>query len=471
MVSQRGVRQCRQIKQQLNRKMYDFVEEGWRRVGRSFARMLEGQRRLDFTGLTSSTDAIHALDRKLAKPFTETTAYAGRVAARRIAAVSSTRSGSSATASASATAAGDAFPRKRARDVGHLDDDTEDAKDVRTHTKRPPKPAEPVLVSGVSTKDVPKTKVTKVKTIGSADAHADADGEVASPTTAAGAMSASRRKDKDIIPAPETWDWDSANERWKLVPRPRPFQRSMFFAYTPIPMKQQDLLHFMLTSSTPIDTDFLRTELVPRLNRTHPVSLRLLDWLVVDYAPQRGIAYRMYVPALGRETIVVMHALYTTWLNRWRRSHYDPFRRRHRIYFELDGETYSTTVAQLHFFYMARMFGFLEYASRHLDDILPHMKAVLAETNTRKEEARRRGELYRRKPLVEKARARAYLSRGKFKLTFCEGDAESPGAITGNDSDMHAIYGGLEQNVPEDDDEDDEDQEDADPSVDDNAML
>jgi len=148
------------------------------------------------------------------------------------------------------------------------------------------------------------------------------------------------------------------------------------------------------------------------------VSLRLLDWLVVDYAREKDIAYRRYVPTLRREMIVVMHALYTSWLHRWRRRHYDPFRRRHRIYFVLDGETYSTTVAQLHFFYMARLFGFLDYAADHLDEILPHMKTTLAGTNEAKDGARRRGEEYRRRPLVSKARPKAFMSKGTFELCF-----------------------------------------------------
>jgi hypothetical protein len=193
----------------------------------------------------------------------------------------------------------------------------------------------------------------------------------------------------------------------------------MFFAYASIPPKQEELLLLMLDdATTAIDDAFLRDGLVPRLNRTHPVSLRLLDWLVVDYAREKDIAYRRYVPTLKREMIVVMHALYTSWLHRWRRRHYDPFRRRHRIYFTLDGETYSTTVAQLHFFYMARLFGFLDYATDHLDEILPHMKATLAGTSEAKTGAKNRGEEYRRRPLVSKARPKAFMSTGTFELRF-----------------------------------------------------
>lgn len=259
-----------------------------------------------------------------------------------------------------------------------------------------------------------------------------------------------RRRDKDRIPSRQTWQWFDVSASWVLVDRPRVFEAGAFFSYASIPPKQEDLLRLMLDdTTTSLDEKFLRDDLVPRLNRTHPVSLRLLDWLVVDYAREKDIAYRRYVPTLRREMIVVMHALYTSWLHRWRRRHYDPFRRRHRIYFVLDGEMYSTTVAQLHFFYMARLFGFLDYAADHLNEILPHMKTTLAGTNEAKNGARRRGEEYRRRPLVSKARPKAFMSKGTFELCFAiEGDVE-------DDCD------GDDAKVQESDDDDEEANEDG----------
>lgn len=234
-----------------------------------------------------------------------------------------------------------------------------------------------------------------------------------------------RRRDKDKVPSSKTYSWDETKRKWVLVDRPKVMVKGHFFSYGPIPHKQLALLESMLKDeTTPLDQAFLQDELVPRLNRTHPVSLRLLDWLVVDYALEKGVAYRHYIKSLDREMIVVMHSLYTAWLHRFRRRHYDPFRRRHRIYFTLDGETYSTTVAQLHFFYMARLYGFLEYATTHLEEIETHMKQRMAETSTAKEEARLDGAQYRRKPLVSKAKPRAFISEGTFTLSFGLADHE-----------------------------------------------
>lgn len=248
----------------------------------------------------------------------------------------------------------------------------------------------------------------------------------------------SRRKDKDVIPSPQTWFWDDVGKEWVLQARPRVLQCGKFFSYLPIPTKQVDLLHHMMDDVvSPLDEEFLRKELVPRLNRTHPVSLRTLDWLVVDYAREKGTAYRKFVPSLKRRTIVVMHVLYASWLHRWKRRHFDPFRRRHRIFFELDGETYSTTVAQLHFFYMAQMFGFLEYAELHLEDILQHMREKLDNMSDAKDEAKNRGETYARKPLVGKACPRAFVSEGTFDFFAEDGDADPDPIQTHNTRIQH----------------------------------
>jgi hypothetical protein len=236
-----------------------------------------------------------------------------------------------------------------------------------------------------------------------------------------------RKRDKDRIPSA------TVTVNGVTVPRPRTMECGMFFAYAPIPPKQEALLRWMLTSPTTApDADFLRSELVPRLNRTHPVSLRLLDWFVVDYAQERDVAYTRYIAPLGRTTIVVVHKVYTMWRDRWRRRHYDPFRRRHRIYFDLDGATYSTTVAQLHFFSMARMFGFLDYAARHLESIDAHQRATITEARAGSgagagaqnddDDDNDGATPCRRRPLVCKPQPRAFMSERTHTVSF--GDDE-----------------------------------------------
>lgn len=227
-----------------------------------------------------------------------------------------------------------------------------------------------------------------------------------------------RKRDKDRIPS-KFMTVQTGPDTWELKPRPILFSNGMFFSYKNIPPKQKDLLQLMLDDKlNPIDENFLREHLVKRLNRTHPVSLRLVDWLVVDYACAKNVKYRKYIPSLKREVIVVVHKAYTSWLDRWRRRHYDPFRRRRRILFDLDGSTYSTTVAQLHFFYMANIYGFLEYATMKRDKILAHMTTTTALSNAAKAAAKAEGKQAPRKPLVTRAKSEAYVSKGKFVMNF-----------------------------------------------------
>jgi hypothetical protein len=226
-----------------------------------------------------------------------------------------------------------------------------------------------------------------------------------------------RSKDKDVVPSRMTWAWKDNN--WALQERQRKPVTGIFFSYAQVPPKQVALLEWILNhSDNPINEDFLRNELVPRLNRTHDVSLRKLDWFVVDYAREKDVAYRCYVPLYKREINVVVHQLYSTLRDRWRRRRFDCFRRRHRIYFDLDGGTYSTTVAQLHFFFISRMYGFLDYASQHLKEIEDHMKRTLTATQQAKQTAKDERRAYRRKPLVTKAKPRVFVSDTPYKLSF-----------------------------------------------------
>ena len=228
-----------------------------------------------------------------------------------------------------------------------------------------------------------------------------------------------RSKDKDFVPSRFTHVWDDALGEWTLRERPRIPIAGRFFAFSPVPVKQIQLLKWILNHAmNPINEDFLRNELVPRLNRTHAVSLRLLDWLVVDYSRERNVAYRYFVPLLNREVTIVVHQLYESLRYRWRRRRFDCFRRRHRVYFDLDGQTYSTTVAQLHFFFMSRMYGFLDYAMQHLDDIEGHMKKVLSATTLAKQTAKAKKVKCRRKALVQKAQSRVFISDSEYKLSL-----------------------------------------------------
>lgn len=117
-------------------------------------------------------------------------------------------------------------------------------------------------------------------------------------------------------------------------------------------------------------SDRVKEVLLPVISRNgeDKLSLRALDWLVTNYSKKNPIIYKVK-PADMPEKFVNMYTEYKTWLWKYRRTHFDPFRRRHRLTFRVDGVEYTTTVGQLNFMYWASKYGVLEYARKHLDDI------------------------------------------------------------------------------------------------------
>ena len=235
-----------------------------------------------------------------------------------------------------------------------------------------------------------------------------------------------RRKDKDAVPSRMTYVWDPDRWRWDLVERPRLAVAGPFYAFAPVPAKHVELLrHLLADPDTPLCDGFYRRELVPRLNRTHPVSLRVLDWFMVDYAQAHKVAY-MY-PVRGRLELVDVHDKYSRLLKCWRRRRFDCFRRRHRVYLDLDGVSYATTVAQLHFFYVAHMYGFLEYTRLHLAEVDAHMKDTFARAAAVKR--KRGGEAgpasaaaaaapRKRQPLVRRGPPTVFVSDQPYRMSF-----------------------------------------------------
>jgi hypothetical protein len=188
-------------------------------------------------------------------------------------------------------------------------------------------------------------------------------------------------------------------------------------------------------ASPAIDTEFLKKHLVPRLNRDHPASLRTLDWLVVDFAREMGIAYTWVV--FGVPKVVAVHFEYTQYLAAHRRRHFDVFRRRHRVYFDVDGETYSTTAAQLHFFYIAFHLGFLHFAEVAAADIKAHMKAKLNANAEAKAAALAAcpTKAPGRSALVGKCDLYAYSVEGGTKKEFCFGPGLGTAGASSDDGD------------------------------------
>lgn len=94
------------------------------------------------------------------------------------------------------------------------------------------------------------------------------------------------------------------------------------------------------------------------------VSLRILDWLVTNYAKKNNIVYLSHHG--DQETTFNMFLEYKSQLKAYSKKFFDPFCRRERLDFgDADGGTFQTTVGQLNFFRWAILNGVIAYGTRH----------------------------------------------------------------------------------------------------------
>lgn len=118
------------------------------------------------------------------------------------------------------------------------------------------------------------------------------------------------------------------------------------------------------------------------LTGASPISLRLVDWFVTNYARNHQTIYM-----LGREdskespTYFLVFPHYKSQLKAFSKKQFDPFCRRERINFCYDGtHILETTLGQLNFFRWAIMYGILDYIAAHLDCIEKDMNEKLRQT-------------------------------------------------------------------------------------------
>ena len=110
------------------------------------------------------------------------------------------------------------------------------------------------------------------------------------------------------------------------------------------------------------------------------VSLRVLDWLVTNFAKNSQIM-------IGKMNIYVS---YKNQLKAHTKKYFDPFCRRGRIKFEKMGVPISTTVGQLNFFKWAMTTGVLQFANDNRDVIESDMRSSIQKrSNTKKKQTRR----------------------------------------------------------------------------------
>lgn len=131
------------------------------------------------------------------------------------------------------------------------------------------------------------------------------------------------------------------------------------------------------------------------INQKTILSLRILDWLVTNYAKSKNIMYRLKKIQDSEETFTFNIFLnYKTQLKAYSKKQFDPFCRRERINFTIpcdDPELPSsirTTIGQLNFFRWAIQNNIIEYAINNIKEIeldmvnsIKHRKGYVENTN------------------------------------------------------------------------------------------
>lgn len=119
-------------------------------------------------------------------------------------------------------------------------------------------------------------------------------------------------------------------------------------------------------------------KLLPILQGTSPVSLRLVDYFVTNFAKKSNTSFMLN----GRHFLVYFN--YKRELNAFSKRLFDPFCRRERIMFQAKGMTpFVTTVGQLNFFRWFIEKEILEYVLENHKAIETDMNATLKEHYSR----------------------------------------------------------------------------------------
>jgi hypothetical protein len=113
-----------------------------------------------------------------------------------------------------------------------------------------------------------------------------------------------------------------------------------------------------------------KDEVLKLLEGTSTISLRLIDWFVTNYAKQHNTSY------IFQNQEFLVYTNYKSQLKAYSKKLFDPFCRRERIMFQIQGyPMFQTTVGKLNFFRWAIEKGVLDYITLNLVTIEKAMNA------------------------------------------------------------------------------------------------
>ena len=115
------------------------------------------------------------------------------------------------------------------------------------------------------------------------------------------------------------------------------------------------------------------------INSQSNISLRLIDWFITNYCKNNK-------DKANYKNITSIYQNYRAQLKAYKKTKFDPFRRRQRItFFFNDNEFMNTTIGQLNFFKWAIENRILDYISSRLEDLEEQMN-IYQKTVKRKKE-------------------------------------------------------------------------------------
>lgn len=169
-----------------------------------------------------------------------------------------------------------------------------------------------------------------------------------------------------------------------------------FFAYIPMPERQIHALENILPFYT---TDMLRS-MLPFISQSGPIPLRDLEWLCTNLARERTLIING-VDVFGD---------YTAKRRGNRKRNFEPYCKRVRWAFEIDGHVWYTSLGQLNFMKWALETGIIEYAIRNREEIVRHRD----ETKRRVREEAAQGLRPHRMALTKPPKRATYALEGTF---------------------------------------------------------
>jgi hypothetical protein len=144
-----------------------------------------------------------------------------------------------------------------------------------------------------------------------------------------------------------------------------------------------------------------------------PVSLRLMEWFVTNYAKKNNIVYHT-----EERQLFNVYLSYKQQLKAYNKKYFDPFCRHQRsIITDESGHSIETTVGQANFFRWVMENHVLDYAVEHMADIEADMSNATRERE-RTSEFSQSGRRRRRGEINRSATRRMNKTEGEFVVSF-----------------------------------------------------